>query len=1293
MVSTDVSSTSSFGAPSLCSRVTARGDAGTPIAVITKIIWSINPHNTVLLESADGTERIVWDDGIKRYLHQIISSGKPAWRTENIWLKRDAYDALKTDVKWVVPNLADHSDLAGPSTVVASDAPNMREIGQTDQVGPKNEDVESSLAHQHGILYSQPTRNPDAESQVHEELISATSVAAAAVTHTGCMVALVPSEHDINRIALPHGETKQDLHLTLGYYGDASLIPAEVQDGILEATVRAVDTMPTVVGDAFAISWFNPDGNEPCAVMIVGGSHVADVHRRVTNHVTDVFIQSGVEMFTQHSPWIPHITLQYTGDDTPDIKSLINGRLGPITFDRARVTFGDDVYDIPLGDTMRDNDDDDDNVDLDELIQYDDEGELIVPNMFIPMAAFRERDINAPGGAGHSLRDYWIYGKGAAKIRWGTEGSFKRCVKLLREYVRNPEGLCAEYHNEATGEYPRGGNVPSTGDTVTMDHTMIYDNDTDYGDVIAPQVEREESDNMADDNECPPGRHMMPDGTCMDDADMQSASWEGILTLEGAESGDGRMFASNALTWDDPPLPLMWQKETSHGGRTDVSVRVGSIDEITREPDPNGKAGVFLIKGKGTIDLGNEDGREVYRRMQRNYMRGNSVDVDSVKDSDVQFVYPMPTGDEAADMLQRPELTIFKRGRIRATTLVEIPAFTEARLTLTSSAELRSFRATPQHTTSVDDGPWDASTNLRRLPTPMPVVTANDVFAWIDPKFIKEDKIPKLAGKFPHHVVSPDGTPGAANLTACSGAIGALNGARGGTTIPESERQATYNHIASHMRDAEIDPPPLLSTSAYLEALAASATPEHTTDVVYGEWDSGANVKRLPSPMPIDDAQKMFAWIDDSMVEDGMMPKSAGKLPHHEVSADGTPGPANLTACSAAIGALNGARGGVDIPESERQATYDHLAAHIRDADREPPELLSMEDIELEALIAATSVITVSDTPPREWFNEPTDVMMTGALSVTNEGRVYGYIAPANVRHRSFQDRAQYVPMRKVDYTRFMGGETIVADGGRVATGNITMGCGHASTSHVMDADRAAEHYDNTCSIVATVRVGMNATGVWVAGALLPGTTPDQIRRMMACRLSGDWRPHLDKPGWREFVAALLVPVPGFPMERTGLTASVEDGVLVASTVGLQYVSGNDSVALVDNTGDIEDVDDDLDDASDTDDVGSDDVNDTDDAFTCTCDCNCPTDRNTDHDTAYATRSAEDIAVVPVSSASDDARSRTSAIRKRIMSARLARINTARARIAGKSKPDIVEPSALTIQDRMAALRARLNKG
>lgn len=59
------------------------------------------------------------------------------------------------------------------------------------------------------------------------------------------------------------------------------------------------------------------------------------------------------------------------------------------------------------------------------------------------------------------LKEYWTKGKGAAKIRWGTHGDFKRCERQLVKYV-GPErvaGMCANAHRLVLGWWP-GKNAP-----------------------------------------------------------------------------------------------------------------------------------------------------------------------------------------------------------------------------------------------------------------------------------------------------------------------------------------------------------------------------------------------------------------------------------------------------------------------------------------------------------------------------------------------------------------------------------------------------------------------------------------------------------------------------------------------------------------------------------------------------------------------------------------------------------------------------------------------------------------
>lgn len=201
-------------------------------------------------------------------------------------------------------------------------------------------------------------------------------------------------------------------------------------------------------------------------------------------------------------------------------------------------------------------------------------------------------------------------------------------------------------------------------------------------------------------HDCPPG--MEPDqqtGKCVemgtrtevyevqgpapeDIGGENTAPWRGPLTVEGIETGDGREFDAGALTWADLPLPLRWNKEDSHGGEPHtVAVNVGRIDKIWREDSG-------LIMGEGLLDLSDEDGRRVHAKIEGKFLRGVSVDVDSVKDADMELIYatPDPDGEDEQDpfaqLFAAPEKVVFHGGRIRAATLVDIPAFAEAYIAL-----------------------------------------------------------------------------------------------------------------------------------------------------------------------------------------------------------------------------------------------------------------------------------------------------------------------------------------------------------------------------------------------------------------------------------------------------------------------------------------------------------------------------------------------------------------------------------------------------------------------------------
>lgn len=164
--------------------------------------------------------------------------------------------------------------------------------------------------------------------------------------------------------------------------------------------------------------------------------------------------------------------------------------------------------------------------------------------------------------------------------------------------------------------------------------------------------------------------------------------------------------------------------------------------------------------------------------------------------------------------------------------------------------------------------------------------------------------------------------------------------------------------------------------------------------------------------------------------------------------------------------------------------------------------------------------------PPARWFADP-GLQGPTALQVTDEGRVYGHLATWDTCHTGFADSCVTPPRSQASYRHFRVGAVVVDDGSEVATGRITLDTLHAPRR--AGAGAALSHYEDTGVAVADVAAGEDEWGVWVAGALRPGVTEEQVRVLRASPLSGDWR---RIGGNLELVAALAVNSPGFPVPR-----------------------------------------------------------------------------------------------------------------------------------------------------------------
>ena len=174
-----------------------------------------------------------------------------------------------------------------------------------------------------------------------------------------------------------------------------------------------------------------------------------------------------------------------------------------------------------------------------------------------------------------------------------------------------------------------------------------------------------------------------------------------------------------------------------------------------------------------------------------------------------------------------------------------------------------------------------------------------------------------------------------------------------------------------------------------------------------------------------------------------------------------------------------------------------------------------------EAAVVASAAPAV---PPAEWFADP---RLTGPtpLTVRADGSLYGHLALWGTCHVGMPG-CFTAPPSPTGYALFHLGER-ETDAGPVAVGQITIDANHADTS--LSAARAREHYEHTGAVVADVVAGEDEHGVWVAGALRPDATAEQIIALRGSKLSGDWR---NQGQGLDLVGALAVNVPGFPVPR-----------------------------------------------------------------------------------------------------------------------------------------------------------------
>src|SRR5690625_6052657 len=182
----------------------------------------------------------------------------------------------------------------------------------------------------------------------------------------------------------------------------------------------------------------------------------------------------------------------------------------------------------------------------------------------------------------------------------------------------------------------------------------------------------------------------------------KTARWSGVIAVENLLTGDGRLLETDSLRWENLPLPIRTVKEDS--GAHDGAVVIGVIETI------GGREG-GEVWGEGSSDLGSAEGQAAFRLIQEGYPRGVSVELDDTSfeiriaseimeemDSMMEELFEDEDEEESAEEVEREtdengrvtvakigsddEVMVVTSARIRAATLVDIPAFIDAQISV-----------------------------------------------------------------------------------------------------------------------------------------------------------------------------------------------------------------------------------------------------------------------------------------------------------------------------------------------------------------------------------------------------------------------------------------------------------------------------------------------------------------------------------------------------------------------------------------------------------------------------------
>lgn len=180
--------------------------------------------------------------------------------------------------------------------------------------------------------------------------------------------------------------------------------------------------------------------------------------------------------------------------------------------------------------------------------------------------------------------------------------------------------------------------------------------------------------------------------------------WQGILAVENQLTGDGRYIVKGAIRLPEGPQPL--RNAPTDFGAHDGAVVVGQIERVWRGED--NEDGSVFVHGEGFLDLESEQGQEAARHLGEKLTTGVSLDLDDVSyevriptaraEAEDEMIEAVTNGEAPERETVGDQTIVYKSAsgdeimwitdcRMRAATIVAIPAFAQANLELVATTE------------------------------------------------------------------------------------------------------------------------------------------------------------------------------------------------------------------------------------------------------------------------------------------------------------------------------------------------------------------------------------------------------------------------------------------------------------------------------------------------------------------------------------------------------------------------------------------------------------------------------